>query len=54
METEVLEPVKMFNKYYCPKCERYLGKITHEGKMLMKEDKCLRCNQLLDWSKEDV
>lgn len=41
--------VKVFNKYFCPNCNRYFGKETSEGMRFEKEEVCLRCSQPIYW-----
>ena len=45
--------IKRFNKYFCPNCDRYLGKSYNDQPPLLKEESCMRCKFLLDWSEPE-
>lgn len=46
---EKMKPKKVFNKYFCPECDKYLGRKTRGKFDFEKPDKCPKCNLLLDW-----
>lgn len=42
-------PKKAFNKFFCPGCDKYLGRKTRGKFDFEKPDKCPKCNLPFDW-----